>query len=89
MLRISDLESSREAVTLRLEGQLIGPWVEELRRSCDRVLTGGGSLTLDLSEVAFIDRKGLALLQALQGRQVALINCSPFVAQQIKGGTAC
>jgi len=34
MLKIVAVESSREAVTLRLEGGVIGPWVGELRTAC-------------------------------------------------------
>jgi anti-anti-sigma regulatory factor len=69
---------------LRLEGRVIGPWVEEVRRSCDEVLTTGASLTLDCSEVSFADREGVELLRRLRGRDVVLSNCSPFVAEQVK-----
>ena len=35
MLRITVVESSASAVTLRVEGRIAGPWVEELRTTCD------------------------------------------------------
>jgi hypothetical protein len=35
MLRITVVESSAEEVRLRVEGRVIGGWVEELRRTCD------------------------------------------------------
>jgi len=44
----------------------------------------GGSLSVDLREVTFVDRDGVELLCGLRGRQVALVNCSPFVAEQLK-----
>ena len=84
MLKIAILETSGQAVTLRVEGRVIGPWVEELRRSCERALDRGGRLTLDLAHVSFIDRDGIALFRDLRDRHVALRNCSPFVAEQLR-----
>lgn len=87
MLRISTIEKPGERsgerpgreIALRLEGRLIGPWVSELRESCERVLARDGRLTLDLAGVSFIDADGVALVQNLMG-QVPVTNCSPFVA---------
>lgn len=84
MLRISSVESVRGAVTLKLEGRVIGPWVEELRRSCERALVTGAAPTLDLSDVSFIDRSGVELFRNLRNRQVVFLNCSRFVAEQLK-----
>ena len=85
MLKIAQLEETPGRQTLRLEGQVIGPWVEELRRSCERILEAGGAVTLDLADVSFVDREGVALVHTLAGRQVTLLNSSPFVAEQLKG----
>lgn len=85
MLKIERIGTAGETSTLRLEGRVIGPWVEELRRSCDPVLATGARLTLDLGEVSFVDREGVELFRSLRQRQVALSNCSPFVAEQLKG----
>jgi ABC-type transporter Mla MlaB component len=84
ILKISTLESSQAAETLRLEGHLGGPWVDELRRSCDQVLSKGKRLTLNLFDVSFIDRDGVALLRTLKRRDVEVRNCSPFVALQLE-----
>jgi RNA polymerase sigma-70 factor (ECF subfamily) len=48
------------------------------------VLATPASLTLDLAEVAFLDRDGVALLRRYRIRDVTLVNCSPFVAEQLK-----
>ena len=84
MLRIQLLDLQDGTATLQLAGRVAGPWVGELRRSCDRILSEGGSLSVDLREVTFVDRDGVELLCGLRGRQVALVNCSPFVAEQLK-----
>lgn len=83
MLRIAPGAPTATQVTLILEGQIIGPWVEELRRSCEPNLLEGGRLTLDLSAVSFADRDGVALLRNLAKRNVLMRDPSPFVAKQI------
>jgi len=84
VLRISVLEGLDQAVTIRVEGQLRGPWVDELRRSCEQLLAKGGEVRLDLSDVSFIDLDGVALCRRLQDRKVGILHCSPFVAEQLK-----
>ena len=85
MLRLSLLETPDKAVTLRLEGQVSGPWVEELRQWCEQLLATGSGLRLDLTDVSFIDLAGVALCRSLRERQVALLRCSPLVVEQLKG----
>jgi anti-anti-sigma regulatory factor len=84
VLRIQLLDLQDGTATLQLAGRIAGPWVGELSRSCDRILNAGGSLSVDLREVTFVDRDGVELLRGLSGRQVVLVNCSPFVAEQLK-----
>ncbi len=84
MLRIQLLDLQDGTATLQLAGRVAGPWVNELSRSCDRILGVGGTLSVDLREVTFVDRAGVEFFQRLRGRQVALVNCSPFVAEQLK-----
>jgi len=84
MLRIQLLDQQDGTATLQLAGRVAGPWVGELHRSCEGVLGCGGALSVDLREVTFVDRAGVELLRALRGRRVALVNCSPFVAEQLK-----
>ena len=84
MLKISVIESSDAAVTLRLEGRIIGCWLEELRQSCDRILAEGRRLTLDLAGVWFLDREAGTLLRNLKEGAVGFTNCSHLVAEQLK-----
>ena len=84
MLRISIDKSEGNAVTLRLEGQIIGAWISELSEACERMLTPDRMVTLDLGDVSFIDRPGLTLLASLSQRGVALVRCSPFQEAQLR-----
>jgi hypothetical protein len=85
MLKISCSESGDNAQTLQLEGHVSGPWVEELRGVSERLLAQGQQLTLDLAGVSFLDQDGIALVRGLAARHVALLNRSPFVAEQLRG----
>lgn len=84
MLKIEIVEPANGSTTIRLEGRVIGPWVAELGRMCEPLLAMGAKLTLDLTDVAFVDRDGVELFGSLRKRQVVLSNCSPFVAEQLK-----
>jgi hypothetical protein len=89
MLRITVVESSKIAVTLRVEGRITGPWVEELRTACnvhteaDDVL-----LSLELGDVSFADAAGIALLKELRSCGVGLVHATPFLAEQLKDGNS-
>ena len=89
MLRIMALEAPADGATLRLEGRVIGPWVSELRQSCERILTTGATLTLDLAEVAFVERDGVRLLKHLVDGGVVIVNCPAFVSEQLKALSPC
>ena len=83
MLRISENNASIEIVILLLEGQVSNHGVEITREACDQVLSKDRQLILDVAGVTFADRNGVALLRELQQRQVKLINCSPFLKEQL------
>lgn len=83
MLKIEVSEKQEERVTVHLEGQMVGPWVDEVRRTCEPFLTDGHALTLDFSRVSFVDRAGVALCRRLKQGRATLRNCSPFVKEQI------
>ena len=84
MLRISVERFSNHHETVRLEGRLVGPWLRQLQLSCEQVLDESKQLTLDLTAVSFVDRDGVTLLRELKVSGVAITNCSPFIAHQLK-----
>jgi hypothetical protein len=83
MLRIEMLHGDGDRATLGLEGRVIGPWVEELRAACDRILATGSSLTLDLAQVAFVAHDGAWLLKRLVDSGVTVVKCPAFVREQL------
>jgi ABC-type transporter Mla MlaB component len=69
--------------TLLLEGKVVGPWVDQLQRSLDEALDEVRAVVLDMGQVTYVDAPGLALLTGLKADRVRIINCSPFVAEQL------
>jgi hypothetical protein len=86
MLKISAIASSEQQVTLRLDGQVAGSWVELLRNCSETALGMGVQLAIDLTHVSFVDREGHVLIKRLTSRGVQLRNTPPFVAEQLKSG---
>jgi ABC-type transporter Mla MlaB component len=78
------INESERGVRLALEGWLVGPWVDELRKESEQQLSEAKVLRLDLAKVLFADPRGVALLRELAGRQVEYVNCSAFLSQQLK-----
>ena len=81
------INESEQSVRLALEGWLVGPWVDELRKESEQQLCDAKALRLDLGKVLFVDPRGVALLRELAGRQVEYVNCSTFLSQQLKEAT--
>lgn len=70
MLRITT-EKSAEAVTLKLEGKIAGPWVEELARAWreSKSVTPPARVTVDLSAVTYVDAEGKKLLATIHQQE--------------------
>jgi anti-anti-sigma regulatory factor len=84
MLKIVKVEGgSAASPVLRLHGRLTGRWVQELSSLCEPILNHGDHLTLDCEGVGFADADGIALMKALQCRQVRFLKCSPFINLQL------
>jgi ABC-type transporter Mla MlaB component len=85
MLRIARRDTAELSV-LVVEGHVMGPWVEELRRAGQAALARRLPVRLDLAGVTFLDRGGVELLLELGARQVALAGAPGFVAEQLRAG---
>jgi anti-anti-sigma regulatory factor len=89
MLRITVVESSRSAVTLRVEGRITGSSVEELRTACNvHTFADEVQLSLELADVSFVDAAGIVLLKELRSRGVVFMRTNPFMAEQLKEGAS-
>jgi anti-anti-sigma regulatory factor len=84
VLKITWLTPRRQMPTIKLEGELLEPWVNTVREACAR---NGRRLCLDLSAVTFADAVGNQLLRELINGGIKVSACSRFVAQLLKLGS--
>jgi len=81
MLRITRIAGADPTKTIKLEGKLLGPWVDEVRKACAQAMAGSSRTRLDLSAVTFVDAAGVALLRELIRQGVEIAACSGYVAE--------
>lgn len=69
MLRIT-VEEKPEAVVIKLEGRVAGPWAAELGRLWEEKASAVACkrLSLDLRETTFADADGMRVLKAIYSR---------------------
>jgi ABC-type transporter Mla MlaB component len=88
MLKIARVDGemcpSDSISTLKLEGKLIGPWVDELSRACEELATPPSGLHLNLSAVTFIDPAGIKLLGDLIRLGATISECTGFVDELLR-----
>lgn len=77
MLRISHSGSATPA-TIDLEGKLLGPWVDELRKVI-AALRVQETVCLSLTHLSFADAEGIDLLRTLRHEGIELAGASPLI----------
>lgn len=84
MLRITPVAAENSVSTLKLEGKLMGPWVDELGRTCNEYIASRKGLQIDLQSVTFVDGAGVDLLRDLMRRGIRVSACSALVAELLR-----
>jgi hypothetical protein len=78
MLRITRMDTP-EATTLRLEGRLCGPWVDELHQCWAGLLEQKVPLEADLDGLSFLDASGALLLRQMERQGTPLLRSCAFI----------
>jgi ABC-type transporter Mla MlaB component len=81
VLKITEMAQNDSGRTLKLEGKLLGPWVDELRNVCRQLLNRAKQVGLDLAAVTFVNAAGAKLLRELIRDGIIITQCSAFVAE--------
>lgn len=90
MLRIT-IHETDDAMAIKLEGRVAGPWVAELGHAWEEAALHLASreLLLDLCDVTFVDVKGKQVLKNIHSqtgaRLVASTQWSHFLAGEVSG----
>ena len=79
MLRITWLSEKGRGLTLKVEGQIVGPWVGSVRDAC--ATRRRRRPRLDLAAVTYVDAAGVQLLRDLMAEGVEIATWSSFVRE--------
>ena len=90
MLRITVMIEARRTV-LKAEGKLAGPWVKELDHCWQLALKNARQepIVIDLSDVAFVDRAGKALIGEMCANGAELVVTGPLMTSIVDEMRAC
>jgi hypothetical protein len=81
VLKITEIAQNDSGRTFKLEGKLLGPWVDELRDVCTQPRDRAKQVGLDLAAVTFVNAAGAELLRELIRQGTIITQCSAFVAE--------
>jgi len=84
MLRITTIQNDGLPAILKLEGKLLEPWIGELHEACRKTHESVELSALDLAGLTYVDTPGTIALRDLRRRGIALVGCSPLVAELLK-----
>jgi anti-anti-sigma regulatory factor len=73
------------ATRLVVSGRLVGPWITELARTFELQTERGAPLVVDISDVSFVSRDGIAVLRGFLSRGASVHGCSAYLEPQLRG----
>ena len=83
MLKITRLSGKGRGLTIKLEGEILGPWVGAVRDAFTKQRRRSGRPRLDLAAVTYVDAAGVELLD-LMAEGVKIAACSSFVRELLQ-----
>lgn len=86
MLRITTLADDGQNVRLKVEGRIVANWVTEIKNVCTSLLAQKKIIFLDFSNVSFIDRQGVKVLQKVLSGRVEIFGASRLVQALLESG---
>jgi hypothetical protein len=84
VLRLTRIAGTHWAQIIKLEGKLVGPWVDEVSKACAAGADPSNRINLDLSALIFVDAAGERLLRELIARGIEVVACSSYVAALLR-----
>lgn len=88
MLRITKAEENPSSATLKLEGRIAADWASLLGEECLRCTREKRNVTLDFTEVIFVDRRGAEALKRIASKDVRIINRPDLIRELLEEGEA-
>lgn len=83
MLKITRHSRKGRGLTIKLEGEILEPWVGAVRDACTKQGRRARP-RLDLAAVTYVDAAGVQLLRDLLAGGVKIAACSSFVRELLQ-----
>lgn len=84
MLRLTRLQDSTRAITIKVEGQIVGEWAAFLEQECLSLRDLSAPVSIDLAGVHLVDTRGIDVLQRLTAARFVLVHCPPLVEELLR-----
>jgi hypothetical protein len=84
VLKITKLSRKGQVPTIKLEGQVLAPWVAAVREACTPRGRRSRRPHLDLAAVTYADAAGAQLLRELMREGVEIAACSGFLGELLR-----
>ena len=84
VLKISTQSEELQTVTIKLEGEILEPFVETVRDACKKWQSRAKCVRLDLAGVSYVDAAGARLLSDLMRAGVQVAACSNFISELLR-----
>ena len=84
MLRITRLAENASSVTLKVEGHIVSGSAALLEQECKTLFEEGRKVTLDFSEVRWVDWRGAEILKRLLAEGLRIINCPELIQELLE-----
>ena len=88
MLRITPTREGDKSLQVRLCGQLTKDYLPEVQRLLEEG-SGSQTVSLDLTNVTFVDREAMVFLCAAKSRNIVIQNCPSYVIRWIQQENLC
>ena len=83
-LKITRLSQTGRILTIKLEGEILEPWVSSVRDACAPQGSRSKPVCLDLAAVTYVDAAGAQLLRDLLSKGIKIARCSSFLTQLLQ-----
>jgi hypothetical protein len=81
VLKITQHSRNGRVLIIKLEGEILEPWVSSVRDACEPQSRRSQALWLDLAAVTYADAAGIHLLRDLLCEGIEIVACSSFLGE--------
>jgi ABC-type transporter Mla MlaB component len=89
VLKISPTRETEQSFKIRLCGQFTKEYLPELERLLAAEGASSETISIDLTNVTFVDRDAMVFLCSARSRKIAIENCPSYVIRWIQQERLC